>query len=132
MCSFYIFDMTASIPDGISFAELQELAKQAPESPSAPKGPYDGLTKEELLNLAESLVDDAHDKCSHPLIVKLMIINMVSRLLNWHSSAGLDCIEQGEAKAAMFWHRDAGKLQSILCIFEGIGMGPDDFTIPQD
>ena len=124
--------MTASIPDGISFAELQALAKQAPESPSAPKGPYDGLTKESLLERAESLVDDAHDKCGHPLIAKLMISDMVSRLLNWHSRAGLDCIEDGESKAAMFWHRDAGKLQSILCILEGIGMGPDDFTIPED
>ena len=120
--------MTASIPDGISFSDLEKLAKQAPEDASAPKGPYDGLGKEELLELVETIVDDAHEKCGHPMMAKVVIMDIVSRLLNWHSQSGLNQSEEGENKSAMYWHRDAGKLQAILCLIDGISMGPDDFT----
>ena len=120
--------MSTSVPDGISFSDLEKLAKQAPEDTSAPKGPYAGLDKEELLELAETIVDDAHEKCGHPMIAKVMIMDIVSRLLNWHSQSGLNQSEEGENKSAMYWHRDAGKLQAILCLIDGISMGPDDFT----
>ena len=120
--------MTASIPDGISFSDLQKLAKKAPEDTSAPKGPFDGLTKEELLELVDTTVDELHEKCGHPMIAKVIIIDVVSRLLNWHSQSGLNESEEGENKSAMYWHRDAGKLQAILCLIDGISMGPGDFT----
>ena len=120
--------MTASIPDGISFSDLQALAKQAPEETSAPEGPFAGLTKEELLELVDTTVDELHEKCGHPMIAKALIIDVASRLLNWHSESGLNQSEEGENKSAMFWHRDAGKLQAILVLIDGISMGPDDFT----
>ena len=120
--------MTASIPDGISFSDLQELAKQAPEDTSAPKGPFDGLDKEELIELVDTTVNELHEKCGHPMIAKALIIDVTSRLLNWHSEAGLSQSEEGENKSAMCWHRDAGKLQAILCLIDGITMGPGDFT----
>ena len=120
--------MSTSVPDGISFSDLQALAKQAHVETSVSDGPYDGLTKDELLNLVDTIVDDAHDKCGHPMIAKALIIDIVSRLLNWHSQSGLEQSQEGETKSAMYWHRDAGKLQSILCLIDGISMGPDDFT----
>ncbi len=120
--------MTASIPDGISFSDLQKLAKEAPEETSAPKGPFDGLTKEELLELVDTTVDELHEKCGHPMIAKALIIDVASRLLNWHCQSGLTESEEGENKSAMYWHRDAGKLQAILCLIDGISMGPGDFT----
>ena len=120
--------MTAfSIPDGISFSDLEKLAKQAPEETSAPKGPYDGLDKEELFELVDTTVDELHEKCGHPMAAKAMIIDIVTRLLNWHSQSGLEQSQEGENKSAMYWHRDAGKLQAILCLIDGISMGPDDF-----
>ena len=120
--------MTASIPDGISFAELQARLKDAPEEPSAPQGPFDGLTKEELLELVDTTVDELHEKCGHPMIAKAMIIDIATRLLNWHCQAGLTESEEGENKSAMYWHRDAGKLHAILCLIDSIPMGPGDFT----
>ena len=128
VCVLYIMYMSTSVPDGISFADLEALAKDAPEDTSTPKGPYDGLDKEELLELVDTIVDDSHEKCGHPMIAKVMIIDIVSRLLNWHSQTGLEQAEEGEFKSAMGWHRDAGKLQAILCLIDGISMGPDDFT----
>ena len=122
--------MTASIPDGISFSDLQALAKDAPEeTTTASDGPYDGLAQDELIDLVETIIDDAHQKCGHPMIAKVMIMDIVSRLINWHSQSGLEQSEEGENKSAMYWHRDAGKLQAILCLIDGISMGPDDFTI---
>ena len=123
--------MSTSVPDGISFSDLQKLAEQAPEETSTPKGPYAGLDKEELLELVETIVDDAHEKCGHPMIAKIMIIDIVTRLLNWHSRSGIDANKEGEFTAGMYWHRDAGKLQSILCLIDTISMGPDDFN-PED
>ena len=120
--------MSTSVPDGISFSDLQALAKQAPEEASVPAGPYDGLTKDELLELVDTIVDDAHEKCGHPMIAKALIIDTVSRLLHWHSQSGLDQSADGENKSAMYWHRDAGKLQAILCLIDSISMGPDDFS----
>ncbi len=120
--------MSTSVPDGISFSDLQKLAKEAPEDTSAPKGPFDGLTKEELLELVDTTVDELHEKCGHPMIAKALIIDVVSRLLNWHCQSGLNESEEGENKCAMYWHRDAGKLQAILCLIDGISMGPNDFT----
>ena len=121
--------MTASsVPDGISFSDLEKLAKQAPEETSTPKGPYAGLDKEELLELVDTTVDELHEKCKHPMVAKVMIMDIVSRLLNWHSQSGLDCNKEGETTSGMYWHRDAGKLQAILCLIDGISMGPDDFT----
>ncbi len=120
--------MSTSVPDGISFSDLQKLAKEAPEDTSAPKGPFDGLTKEELLELVDTTVDELHEKCGHPMIAKALIIDVASRLLNWHCQSGLNESEEGENKSAMYWHRDAGKLQAILCLIDGISMGPGDFT----
>ena len=124
----YIICMSTSVPDGISFSDLEKLAKQAPEDTSTPKGPYDGLDKDELVELVEAIVDATHEKCGHPMVAKVMIMDIISRLLNWHCQMGLNAAEEGENKSAMYWHRDAGKLQSILCLIDGISMGPDDFT----
>ena len=123
--------MTASIPDGISFSDLQALAKDAPEETSAPAGPYSGLTKDELLELVDTTIDELHEKCGHPMIAKALIIDVASRLLNWHCESGLNQSEEGENKSAMYWHRDAGKLQAILCLIDGISMGPDDFCFDE-
>jgi hypothetical protein len=123
--------MTASIPDGISFSDLQALAKEAPAEPSTPKGPYDGKTKDELIELVETIIDDAHETCGHPMIAKIMIMDITTRLLGWHSRAGIDQAEEGDNKSAMCWLRDAGKLQAILCILDTISMGPDDFVTPE-
>ena len=123
----YIICMSTSVPDGISFSDLEKLAKQASEETSSPKGPYDGLDKDELVELVEAIVDATHEKCGHPMVAKVMIIDIVTRLLNWHSKSGIDASKEGETIAGMMWHRDAGKLQSILCLIDSISMGPDDF-----
>jgi len=121
--------MTASIPDGISFSELQALAKDAPEDTAAPKGPYDGLTQDELTELVDKIIDDASEKCGHPMLAKLLAADVLSRLIGWHSHAGLEQSEDCENKSAMYWHRDAGKLQAALCILHTVSIGPDDFLM---
>ena len=123
--------MSTSVPDGISFSDLQALAKQAPEEASVPTGPYAGMDQDELLKLVDDIVDEAHQKCAHPMIAKLLIVEIASRLLGWHTKSGLDVAEDGDSKTAMYWLRDAGKLQAVMCLMDGISMGPDDFTFTE-
>ena len=118
---------TSSVPDGISFSDLQALAIDAPEDTAAPQGLYDGLTQDELVEFVDKIINDTNDTCNHPMLAKTLLVDVLTRLIAWHSSAGLEQSEEDENKSAMYWHRDAGKLQAALCILHGVSMGPDDF-----
>jgi len=43
----YLYSMSTSVPDGISFADLQALAKDAPEDSAIvpTEGPFNGLMR---------------------------------------------------------------------------------------
>ena len=115
-------------PDAISFAELQKLAANAPEEQSKVVGPYDGLTQTQLENLVESMLDDAEETCGHPMLAKLTITILVEKLMEWHTRAGEQLVNDGE-RAGIGWLRDAGKLQAIGNILSTIEVCNDDFLV---
>jgi hypothetical protein len=125
----YISYMTASIPDGISFADLQALAKDAPDDSAIvpTKGPYNGLDEEQLKDLTETWLENMHEACPHPMFAKALAWRILNNLLDWHTAAGLKQVEDGECENGMYWLRDAGKFQAMLNVFQTVSMGPDDF-----
>jgi len=131
--SFTKIYMSTSVPDGISFADLQALAKDAPDDSAIvpTKGPYNGLDEEQLKSMTEAILEEMHEACPHPMLAKAIAWRIINNLLEWHTAAGLKQIEDGETENGMYWLRDAGKFQAMLNIFQTVSMGPDDFITPE-
>ena len=118
------------IPDGISLEDLQALASQADKEPEAPvkgDGPYDGMTKGQLIDAAEEIIHAAMDTCSDPMIHKMMAVMIISKMVEWHTQIGLELFNRDEEKSGTSWMRDAGKLQAAWSLISEVGLGPTDF-----
>ena len=122
--------MTAT-PDSFSMEELKSLLENAPTdvTDKPADGPYDGFTKEQIIEMAEKTVSDLHEKCSHPIAQKVVVDIIIRAFLGWHSESGMEQSRDGAHKSALFWSRDAGKFQAVMCILDTIGLCDDDFTV---
>jgi len=58
-----------------------------------------------------------------------MIVELCERMLAWHTNSGIEEMEEGNVKSAVFWERDAGKFQAMLNILTSISMGPGDYLM---
>lgn len=104
--------MTTSpnIPDGISFAQLQEFAKSSTSKKKTTL--WDGKTQAEVIKIADKHIQEALSECSDPMVHKAMAIMILKNFLDWHRSAAQECLEKGDASDAAQWMQDAGE---ILC-----------------
>ena len=125
--------MTAT-PDGISMGDLLKLQEQAAASSAVnePTGPHCGLTDQQVLDLADKLVDELGETCPAPEAVKALLLETLNRMIGWHTQVGYDIVKKADgdidaAKAAVCWLRDAGKFQSMANILCTISMGDDEF-----
>ena len=133
--------MTASIPNGFSSDELEEMLELAkatknewqPEEPEG-QGPYgrQGLTRDQLESLAEELLDESLERCTDPMLHKLMTLTIVMRFASWHQKIADAHFERGETAAGGAWMRDAGKFQAVMDILTSVSLGPDDFACSFD
>ena len=129
--------MTSSIPDSMSFDELQNLQTEAAErdaerleeaiKATKTEGLYDGKTKDELIEIAEKHVQAAIEECNDPMVHKVMLFSMLENMIRWHTTVGVDV--ETEERATVCWLRDAGKFQAICNILGSISVGPNDFTL---
>ena len=124
------------IPEGISLEQLKELAENAKveeevlaNTTSKGDGPYDGLTKGQLIDKANELVDAAIEQIKDPMIHKIMMLDILNRMIEWHKSCADDMRRNGELECADGWQRDAGQLQASAIILQGVTLGEDDFTV---
>ena len=134
--------MTSSIPDGISFGDLEALQKAAAQSDAErlleeaeaanaakSEAVYDGKTKEQVVDIASDLVQEAIDKCNDPMVHKIMMMMIIDNFLEWHTKAGIQQMEDGEERSTVCWLRDAGKFQAIHNILSTVTTGPNDWTV---
>ena len=84
------------------------------------------LTADELCEAAGKVLTDSLDICNDPLFHKLIMMNIVDRMVRWHKNASED---QDDPDSAGAWMRDAGKLQAVMNILTTVTIGPDDFTV---
>ena len=124
--------MSTSVPDGISFADLQKLAKDAPDDSAIvpTDGPFAGLSEEELKDLVDVWLENMHEANGHPMFAKAIVWRVLSNMVDWHTTAGEHQFEEGETQSAVCWLRDAGKFQSMLNILQYINVGEHDFITP--
>ena len=124
--------MSTSVPDGISFADLQALAKNAPDDSAIvpTEGPFAGLNEEELKDLIETWINNMHETNSHPMFAKAIVWRLINNMVLWHTEAGKTQFENSEYDAAVYWLRDAGKFQAMGNILQTINVGPHDFITP--
>ena len=129
--------MTSSIPDGISFSDLEGFADQAAirEEAEAAKAAekqdahFDGKTKDEVIDIAHKFVTGALEECNDPMTHKIMIMMILDNFLEWHTKAGLIQMEEGEERSTVCWLRDAGKFQAMHNILSTVTTGPNDWTV---
>jgi hypothetical protein len=126
--------MSTSVPDGISFADLEKLAKDAPDDSAIvpTKGPYNGLTEDQLKDLVDAHLELIHEACPHPMFAKAVIWRLISNMMNWHTEAGIIQMTDGDPESAVCWLRDAGKFQAMANLLQTINIGPDDFITPTE
>ena len=124
--------MSTSVPDGISFADLEKLAKDAPDDTAIvpTKGPFNGLSEDQLKDLVDSYLDIIHEACPDPMFVKALVWRLINNMIHWHTEAGKSQFEDNEHDAAVCWLRDAGKFQAIGNVLQTINVGPHDFITP--
>ena len=123
--------MSTSIPDGISFKDLEGLADNAQREEDVQKEPTygeNGATKEDVHKLVDKLLDQATSDIHDPMIFKIFALETISRLMGWHTNAGVDQFQEKEEQSGVCWLRDAGKLQACIAILTGITIGNDDWT----
>ena len=123
--------MSTSIPDGISFKDLEGLADNAKrEEDVTPTPTYgeNGATQADVHKMIDKFLDQAADEIHDPMVFKIFALETLSRLMGWHTNAGVDQFQHDEEQSGVCWLRDAGKLQACIAILTGITIGNDDWT----
>jgi len=126
--------MTSSIPNSFSSDDLQKLLKNAPVEADTECGcTEDEDPLEKMLQAYSDDLQKAMDKFSREndippqLVGKALIIQTCVRLIGWHSTIATKHFEEQELTDALQWSRDAGKIQSLVCILRSIQVCPEDF-----
>lgn len=123
--------MTASIPNGFSPEDLQNLLENAPQEEDLQEregtdgecGYYGDsqCTAEEITRKAAELLDEMSEFCSHPIAHKAMAMMVLANFIEWQTEMGVhndNCVG---------WIRDAGKAQACHQIFKSITASSNDF-----
>ncbi len=124
--------MSTSVPDGISFADLQKLAKDAPDDSAIvpTDGPFSGMSEDELKDLVDTWLENMHEACADPMFAKAILWRIINNMIGWHTEAGKHQFEEGDADSAVCWLRDAGKFQAMGNLLQTVNVGPHDFITP--
>ena len=125
--------MTASIPNGFSQEQLQELMNRAVERDleqlaKAQDGPYGGFTRDQICDDADRAIDAINEINGNALVHKIVVLNIINNYIDWHNACADRLLQEGSRKEAAGWLRDAGKFQAIMNLLTSVGVHPLDFT----
>ena len=121
--------MTSSnIPDGISFADLQELVREAQPEGGVKRcdGPFNGMTEQQFRDGIDKKLSELHSEFDHPMAAKYIVMETLQALMMWHTKRGQHEFEDGDAQSGVCWLRDAGILQAAMQSMYNVGL-PDDW-----
>ena len=119
----------SDFPEAMSMADLMALQETA-KSDETDKlaGPYGGYTKEQVIDIVSDMLEELTDKIKHPIAPKVAMHMIVDHMIDWHTNASVQMIEDGNGRHAVCWARDAGKFQALANILQTISVANDDFT----
>ena len=120
--------MTSSIPDSFNLDELQALLDTA-SSENKASNSDSSLDKDSILDDVESAMAAINRITDQALAHKLVAIQILHNLFQWHEAVGAKCIRNAESDQAKGWLQDAGKFQAIMNILQTISVDDDDFTV---
>ena len=127
--------MTSSVPDSFNLDDLSAMLENAPQEEdlhSANNDDKQNCTPKYIEKVVQDTLELATDKCEDPLVHKVMMMAICSRMIQWHTQVAIAEFEDGNEKCGICWLRDAGKFQSMLDILVNISIGPDDYTCSQE
>ena len=124
----YILRMSTSVPDGISFSDLESLIENAPIEIVAREVDDESSSNCELHDRVNAALEAFETVADDALTAKAAVMAIIDRMIAWHSNVSQSLIEQGEAESAIGWARDAGKFQAIYNILSTIQVADDDPT----
>ncbi len=111
--------MTASVPDGISFDELQSMmedaAKREPEEDCTLCASRRAIEEAAEISL-KSAIEIVHD----PMVHKVMMLDILSQMVDWHTKIGESFMADDCTEAGVSWLRDAGKFQSMMGVYSAL------------
>ena len=118
--------MSTSVPDGISFSDLEALIEDAPTDIV---DKVEETTEEDEFGKTVDKALDAFEAVSNePTVAKAAVMSILSRMVAWHSAVSEAHMKEGEIESAIGWARDAGKFQACLNILSSISVSDDDPT----
>ena len=118
--------MSTSVPDGISFSDLESLME------SAPTDVVDQIEEDtdetEFGKLVDKALEAFESVSPEPTVAKAAVMSILNRMVAWHSTVAEAHVAEGETESAIGWARDAGKFQACLNILATISVSNDDPT----
>ena len=127
--------MTSSVPDSFNPEELARMLELAPREEDLGRAVESNdekeITPEFIDDCAMKALDFATELCGDPLVHKVMMLMIATRMVEWHTSIGKKQFDIGEIESGVCWLRDAGKFQAMLDSLVSITVGPDDHTVHQ-
>ena len=124
-----------STPDSISMTELMKLREEAQEKLSelnarveeVENGPFpNGLTEEQYHDAVIDGLQEFHESLCHPMFAKVVSLELLNRLVQWHSDRATEEFADGDPDCGICWARDAGKIQAAMENIVQV-MLPDDY-----
>ena len=125
---------SSSVPDSFNLDQLSEFLESAKSEEDIHAEASNGdkeLTPEFIDDCAMKALDFATELCKDPLVHKVMMMMIASRMVEWHTSIGMKQFEDDDIQSGVCWLRDAGKFQAMLDSLVNIALGPDDHTVHQ-
>ena len=120
--------MTASIPDGISLEELQSIMNDISERDSEDECSFCS-DRDAIESAAQTGVRSALEIVKDPMVHKVMILDILANMIDWHTTIGERLMDDEEKEAGISWLRDAGKFQSMLTTLLSVQIGDNDWLV---
>ena len=118
--------MSTSVPDGISFSDLEALIEDAPTD--IVDKVEETTEEDEFSKTVEKALDAFEAVSGEPTVAKAAVMSILNRMVAWHSGVSERNMQEGEVESAIGWARDAGKFQACLNILSTISVADDDPT----
>ena len=126
-----MFQMTAhSIPDGISFSDLQELMSNAKRETTTTL--VEGKTPEEVGQICRDALQQMHEKCKSPVTQKVAALMILNSFIDWFEVISREHLAEGDMEGAFGAHSQHIRLLDLHKQLLNIEVAADDFTVGDD